>query len=93
MNGSTNGTPFNNVAPSESPPSPGSDSGTRPLLRACRCTTNSTEAKNSSAGIRPARMMLTYAVPTISAMMKAAAPMTGGMICPPVETTASMAPA
>ena len=27
------------------------------------------------------------------AMMKAAAPMTGGMICPPVEATASTAPA
>ena len=47
----------------------------------------------NNAGISPAFMMFTYGVPTISAMMKAAAPMTGGMICPPVDTTASIAPA
>ena len=51
------------------------------------------DAKKSNAGIMPAFMMLVYGVPSISAMMKAAAPMMGGMICPPVETRASMAPA
>ena len=38
-------------------------------------------------------MMVEYEVPRNSAMTKAAAPMTGGMICPPVEATASTAPA
>ena len=32
-------------------------------------------------------------MPSISAMMKAPTPMIGGMICPPVEATASTAPA
>ena len=34
-----------------------------------------------------------YFMPIISAMMKAPAPMMGGMICPPVEATDSTAPA
>ena len=34
-----------------------------------------------------------YEVLVNSAMMKAAAPITGGISCPPVEATASMAPA
>ena len=34
-----------------------------------------------------------YWTPTISAIRKAAAPMIGGMICPPVEAAASTAPA
>ena len=37
--------------------------------------------------------MLEYGTPTISAIRKAAAPMIGGMICPPVEAAASTAPA
>jgi hypothetical protein len=32
-------------------------------------------------------------MPVISAMMKAPAPMIGGMICPPVDAAASTAPA
>jgi len=38
-------------------------------------------------------MTCTYATPRNSAMMNAAAPMTGGMIWPPVEAAASTAPA
>ena len=34
-----------------------------------------------------------YAIPVISAITKAAAPITGGKICPPVDATASTAPA
>jgi len=40
-----------------------------------------------------ARQTLMYGTPTMSATMNAAAPMIGGIICPPVEATASTAPA
>ena len=36
---------------------------------------------------------LAYGIPMYSAIKKAAAPMIGGMICPPVEAAASTAPA
>ena len=34
-----------------------------------------------------------YETPRVSAMMKAAAPMTGGISCPPIEAVASTAAA
>ena len=45
------------------------------------------------AGIAAATTILMYGIPVNSAIMKAAAPITGGMICPPVEAAASTAPA
>lgn len=45
------------------------------------------------AGMAAARQMERYGTPRISAMMKAPALMIEGMICPPVEATASTAPA
>ena len=36
--------------------------------------------------------MCMYGTPNSSAMRKAAAPITGGIICPPVDATASTAP-
>src|SRR5687768_3527586 len=40
-----------------------------------------------------AHAMLAYAMPVMSDMMNATAPMTGGSIAPPLEAVASMAPA
>ena len=45
------------------------------------------------AGIRADTATFTYGVLVISAIINAAAPMIGGAICPPVEATASTAPA
>ncbi len=44
-------------------------------------------------GRRAALTTAIYPTPVRSAMMKAAAPMIGGMSCPPVEAQASTAPA
>ena len=40
-----------------------------------------------------ARATSTYSTPIVSAMMKATAPITGGMICPPMLAVASTPPA
>ena len=40
-----------------------------------------------------ARQTIMYGTPTMLAMMKAAAPIRGGIICPPVEAVASTPPA
>ena len=45
------------------------------------------------AGRMAAMQTTEYGVPVASARTKAAAPMIGGMIWPPVEATASTAPA
>ena len=41
------------------------------------------------AGITAALTISEYCTPSVSAMMKATAPITGGMICPPIEAVAS----
>src|SRR5690554_861447 len=45
--------------------------------------------KYKIAGMTAAAMIVAYDTPKYSIMMNAAAPMTGGMICPPVEADAS----
>ena len=65
----------------------------KPSRLASRCTVIKIPVKYKSAG-KMARMAISlYWTPTISAIRKAAAPMIGGMICPPVEAAASTAPA
>ena len=45
------------------------------------------------AGSAACLMTSEYGMPTYSTMRKAAAPITGGMICPLMDEAASMAPA
>ena len=47
--------------------------------------------KYNIAGTIAAMIMVEYGILVISAIRKAAAPITGGMICPPVEAAASTA--
>ena len=49
--------------------------------------------KYSSAGIAAALQISTYGTSIVSAMMNATAPITGGMICPPMLAVASTPPA
>ena len=49
--------------------------------------------KYRTAGRIARTIIFEYGTPTKSAIRKAAAPMIGGMICPPVEAAASTAPA
>ena len=58
-------------------------------MPASRCTIQNAEAKYRIAGITAALTISEYCTPSVSAMMKATAPMTGGMICPPIEAVAS----
>src|SRR5690625_2330326 len=46
--------------------------------------------KYNTAGIAAASMMVEYATPKYSIIINAAAPITGGMICPPVDADASV---
>ena len=58
-------------------------------MPASRCTIQNAEAKYRIAGITAALTISEYCTPSVSAMMKATAPITGGMICPPIEAVAS----
>ncbi len=64
-----------------------------PLFSASRWTAIRTVPKYRMAGINAARIIVVYGIPVISAMTKAAAPIIGGISCPPVEAPASTAPA
>ena len=64
-----------------------------PVLPASKWTITATPRKYRTAGITAALQISIYGIPRVSAMMKATAPMTGGMICPPMEAVASTAPA
>ena len=65
----------------------------RPRLSASKGTFVKMPVKYSSAGIQAASAIVPYEQPMYSVMMNAAAPITGGMICPPVDAVASTAPA
>ena len=65
----------------------------RPRRLASRWTLIQMPTKYSSAGMTATTMSCRYGTPTVSLMRKAALPMTGGMIWPPVEAAASTAPA
>ncbi len=65
----------------------------RPARLASRWTIQNTEPKYSSAGISAALAISTKGTLMVSAMMKATAPITGGMIWLPIEDVASTPPA
>jgi len=62
---------------------------TRPYLPASRCTIQKRGGEIQDRGITAALTITEYSTPSVSAMMKATAPITGGMICPPIEAVAS----
>ena len=64
-----------------------------PSFLASRCTAIKIPAKYRIAGRIALTIICEYETPTKSAIRNAAAPMIGGMICPPVEEAASTAPA
>ena len=60
---------------------------------ASKCTPNHTPKKYNTAGMIAALTISMYGMPTNSAIKNAAAPITGGINCPPVDAAASTAPA
>ena len=60
---------------------------------ASKWTAKNTATKYSSAGITAHSATCAYGTARNSAITNAAAPITGGMICPPVDATASTAAA
>ena len=64
-----------------------------PSFFASRCTEMKMPVKYKMAGRIALTATLAYGIPMYSAIKKAAAPMMGGMIWPPVEAAASTAPA
>ncbi len=74
----------------------GSSSGRkprRPERLASKCTCMKTPKKCMKAGTIAARMIGWYGIDRNSTIRKAAAPITGGVICPPVEAVDSTAAA
>ena len=64
-----------------------------PVLAASKSTISSSASKSRIAETNAAFTTLEYSTFIICAMMNAVAPMMGGIYWPPVEATASTAPA
>ncbi len=65
----------------------------RPKRLASKCTCMNTPKKCMNAGTMAAAMIVWYGTARNSIIRNAAAPSTGGVICPPVDDAASTAPA
>ena len=65
----------------------------KPVRFASKCTCQNTPKKCMKAGTMAAITIVEYGKPKNSIIRNAAAPMIGGVICPPVDAAASTAPA
>jgi len=70
-----------------------SSSPPMPAREASRWTITQTPKKKTTAGMAAATMTSAYGMPVNSTMRNAAAPITGGSICPPEDAEASTPPA
>ena len=64
-----------------------------PVRLASKCTCQNTPKKCMNAGTIAANTIVEYGKPKNSIIRNAAAPMIGGVICPPVDAAASTPPA